>query len=108
MLREGSAISEEVIAERGYYTATSAIELRRLGFSEAQSRTPALVIPVYNVHGEPDGYQIRPDQPREANGHVVKYEVPKGSALHLDVPRRFRASLADPSVDLYVTEGIKK
>ena len=41
-----SAIPDEVIAERGYRSATAATELRRLGFTDRQARTPTLLIPL--------------------------------------------------------------
>ena len=36
LLREESAISDEVIEERGYWTATKSEELRELGFADYQ------------------------------------------------------------------------
>lgn len=52
MLEIESGISPEVIAQRGYFTATGADELRELGFAEYQIRTPALAIPVWGVDGQ--------------------------------------------------------
>jgi hypothetical protein len=109
MLREGSGLSDEIIAERGYYTETTFKGLRDLGFSERQSNAPALVVPLHNVDGRPAGFQIRPDDPRsDEDGKVIKYETPKGSSVVLDVPPRCQAMLANPSTPLYVTEGAKK
>jgi hypothetical protein len=51
MLSEESAISRDVIIERGYRTITDSKELSKLGFIPKQRRTPGLLIP---VHG-PDG-----------------------------------------------------
>jgi putative DNA primase/helicase len=56
-LEQESAISPEVIAARGYRTITARAELRRLGFSDAQSRVPALLLPVWGVHAEVALYQ---------------------------------------------------
>lgn len=109
MLRQGSGLTDEVIIERGYYTATTFKELRDLGFTEKQSRAPALVIPLYNVDGRRVSYQIRPDAPRASDeGKTIKYETPRGAKAMLDVPPRCQPQLADPSIPLYVTEGSKK
>lgn len=108
MLCEESAISEEVIAERGYRSVTTATELRRLNFTDAQCRTPALLVPVWGVHGEQVGYVVRPDEPRLLHGKLAKYENPKGSVNRLDVPPRCRPTLDDPTIPVFVTEGAKK
>lgn len=108
-LRNGSALDDEVIAERGYFSASTAAEIRRLGFSQSQAIVPALVIPLHDVNGEITSYSLRPDKPRVlANGKTAKYEQPKGARVIVDVPIRCRAALRDPSVLLYVTEGAKK
>jgi uncharacterized protein DUF3854 len=107
-LEQESAISPEVIAARGYRTITARAELRRLGFSDAQSRVPALLLPVWGVHAEVALYQSRPDAPRIREGKPVKYETPAGSRMTLDVPPPVRAKLTSPWVPLFVTEGIKK
>lgn len=108
MLREESAIPADVIAERGYRSVEIAAEIKRLGFTDRQARTPALLIPLHDVHGELAGYAIRPDEPRSHDGKVIKYEMPKGWRQRLDVPKRCRPMLGDPSIPLYVTEGAKK
>ena len=51
-LLKDSGIAPAVLAERGYYTAKTKAELARLGFSERQRRTPALVVPMYSPAGE--------------------------------------------------------
>src|SRR4051794_34516202 len=89
MLRDGSGLSDEIIAERGYYTESTFKGLRDLGFSEAQSLAPALVIPLYDVAGNPAGFHIRPDQPRlKTDGKPVKYEAGRGRPPIIDVPLR--------------------
>lgn len=110
-LIDESAIAPEVALERGYRTATTRAELKRLGFSETQARVPALLVPLYGPTGEPAGYQIRPDQPRlDKRGKVVKYETPRGMRMVLDVPKACTANkwLGDPTVPLFVTEGVRK
>src|SRR5262249_14555222 len=53
-------------------------------------------------------WQFKPDRPRLRDGKPVKYESPPGARLTLYAPRRIRAKLADASVPLWITEGIKK
>lgn len=109
MLRDESGLPDEIIAERGYYSALTHRELRALGFSERQANAPALVVPLHGGDGELAGYQIRPDQPRQGeNGKAVKYETPRNSRPVLDVPPRCLDRMRDPTVPLYVTEGSKK
>lgn len=108
LLRE-SGISPEVVKARGYRTTKTKAELGRLGFSGAQQNVPALLIPVYSPSGDITTYQIRPDRPRIGkDGKPVKYETPRGSKMVLDVHPFVREKLGDPSVPLFITEGIKK
>src|SRR5829696_8774063 len=107
-LLEESGLSPEVIVERGYYTAKSKEELRKLGFSPFQQRAPALVVPMYSPSGELTTHQIRPDAPREIDGKAVKYETPAKSPLRLDVHSTQAERVKDPSVPLWVVEGVKK
>jgi uncharacterized protein (DUF927 family) len=107
-LLRASAITPEVAAARGYRTVTTRVELLRLGFSEAQARVPALLVPVWTVHGEIGLYQSRPDKPRIKDGKALKYETPRGAHMVLDVPPAARAMLANPGVPLFVTEGARK
>jgi hypothetical protein len=103
-----SAIAEDVIEERGYRSAERKVELRDLGFGEAQRRPPALVIPVCPVLGDPF-FQARSDDPRlNANGKAIKYETPSGVRMALDAHPRIRDKLDDPSIPLFITEGILK
>ena len=103
-----SGIEPAVAAERGYRSLTSRAELQRLGFGEAQRRTPALVIPIWSAAGERAGYQARPDDPRMLDGKSIKYETPRGATMHLDVPPRARPGIRDPAQPLFVTEGVRK
>ena len=108
-LVEESGIAEEVVAERGYETVTVKAEMGRRGFSVAQRRVPTLLMPIHGVTGGIVNYHSRPDVPRINNhGKPVKYELPSGSKMVLDVPPRARPYIGDPSVPLFVTEGIKK
>lgn len=104
-----SAISPEVSAERRYRTVSSKSELRGLGFGGAQCRVPALLIPIRGVHGDVVTYQIRPDAPRATqDGKSIKYETVANSRMAIDVPPRVRCQLADPGIDLFITEGARK
>jgi hypothetical protein len=107
-LIEASGVSAEFAHARGYRSATTKAELRRFGFSSAQCRVPALLVPVWSVHGEIATYQARPDEPRIVKGKPLKYETPKGSAMVIDVPPTVRDRLADPAVPLLITEGVRK
>ena len=108
MLLKESAITPEVVEARGCRTVETKAELERLGFGRAQRNVPGLLFP---VHGPAEGvasYQFRPDEPRIKNGKPIKYETPAGSRMVLDVHPFAREKLGDPSVPLFVTEGIKK
>ena len=107
LLKE-SAISEEVIRERGYWSATKKSQLDDLGFGRKAQRVPSLVIPVYGVTGECEWVAHRPDQPRVADGRPRKYEIPFGARQVLDIPRRVRPLLRDPAIPAVITEGPRK
>lgn len=108
-LHQGSGISIDVISERGYRSALNPKMLAEAGFSKSQCRPPGILIPLWGVDGEKTGYTYRPDNPRmNRKDKPLKYENPKGSSLRLDCPPRCQIMLGDPSVDLYITEGVKK
>lgn len=104
----GSGIAPNVAVARGYRSATVRSEWRRLGFSDVQSRVPALLIPLHGVAGGVVGYQLRPDEPRIRDGKALKYEFPAGSRMVLDVHPHIRDVLGDPSAPLWITEGVRK
>jgi hypothetical protein len=109
MLEEDSGIAPDVIAERGYSTATTPAQLEALDFAEYQRRVPALVLPVYDVHGQVVLHQIRPDTPRKNKKRkAVKYETPTGAHLVLDVHPAHVPLLRQADVPLLVIEGLKK
>lgn len=117
-----SAISDEVIAERGYETISrngntskeSAERLKRLGIPgwarREDARFPGLLIPLYRATGERISYQYRPDRPPNdpQTGKPRKYASPVGRANVLDVHPRNRDRVVDPSEPLWITEGVKK
>jgi hypothetical protein len=109
MLEVESAISPELISERGYFTATAPEELRTLGFADYQLRVPALVVPMYGPEGVVESHQIRPDNPRmNDEGKPVKYETPSNSGIVLDCHPSNATRLKDPQVPLWITEGVRK
>jgi hypothetical protein len=107
-LIRASAISMEVAEVRGYRSVTRRSELEQLGFGKAQRNVPALLIPVWNVHGENGTHQARPDTPRVKDGKPLKYETPAGTHMMLDVPPLARPWRGDPHRPLFVTEGARK
>ncbi len=108
MLTQESGIRPEVIDSRGYRTIRRKVELKDLGFSDGQRNVPGLLIPIRSPTGEIVLYQYRPDNPRIKDGKPVKYETPSGSRMALDVHPFACGMLGDPSVPLFVTEGVKK
>src|SRR5215203_7419908 len=109
MLIEESGIARDVAEARGYRTIEKKVELKTLGFADRQCNPPGLLIPIYAPTGEIVNYQFRPDQPRIGkNGRAIKYETPLGSRVVLDVHPIARKWLSDPTVPLFITEGIKK
>ena len=109
MLFEESGIKREIAETRGYRTVRTKAELKLLGFTDTQRNVPALLFPVYSPRGEISTYQIRPDLPRiNKEGRPVKYETPGGSQMAFDVHPSMRDKLDDPSVPLFITEGVKK
>lgn len=107
-LLAASAITDEVAKARSYRSVEQKARLTELGFSSTQARVPALLIPVWDVHGEIALYQTRADEPRIVDGKAIKYEIPLRSRMVLDVPPTCRKDIGDPSVPLFVTEGIRK
>lgn len=109
MLFEESGIGARVAVKRGYRTVTSKAELERLGFGRSQRNVPALLMPIYSPAGEIVLYQSRPNEPRIGKrGKPVKYEIPSGASMVLDVHPFCRERLGDPTAPLFITEGIKK
>ena len=107
-LLRASAVSDEVATARGYRSVTEKAELRTLGFSQNQARVPALLLPIWDVTGRIALYQSRPDEPRQTNGKFIKYETLAGARMTIDVPPSVRLQLGDPSIPLWITEGIRK
>jgi hypothetical protein len=107
-LLEASAINAGIARRRGYFSVANPTALKQLGFSPAQQRTPALVIPLWGVNGQVASHQIRPDLPRQRDGKTIKYESPNGARTLLDVHPVTRPHLGDPTRPLVITEGVRK
>jgi hypothetical protein len=109
MLEDESAISSDVIEARGYRSLLDQAEARALGFADYQCSVPGVYFPVWNAHGTSDMAQLRPDNPRcRRDGKVIKYETMAGGRMCIDVHPFVRPHLANPAIDLWITEGIKK
>jgi len=120
-LETESSIDPAVIAERGYESIhrptngdqRSRERLTRLGIPTWGTREdayfPGLLIPMYGPTGRKVSYQWKPRRPvPNRDGKLMKYASVKGQSSRLDVHPRNRDKIADPTVDLFVTEGIKK
>ncbi len=104
-----SAISIEVIKERGYISVMGKTPLKDVGFSKTQSRTPGILMPLHGVDGTIVGHQYRPDTPRtNSKWRPIKYENPLKSSVRIDMPPRCLAMIGDPHASIFITEGIKK
>ncbi len=108
MLFEESAIEAAIAEARGYRTVQQKVELERLRFGRAQRNVPGLLIPIFSPGGEVVLHQSRPDKPRIKDGKQIKYETPARSRMTIDVHPSMRNKVRDPSVPLWITEGIKK
>ena len=103
-----SGITPEHAALRGYETIRDPRRLAELGIAKTGQRTQGLLVPQLRANSSTWGWQYRPDSPRERNGKTVKYETPYGQRNGIDVPPKLGPKLADPTIPLWVTEGVKK
>jgi hypothetical protein len=119
MLQGESGIDLEVILARGYESIATPQALAAfrksqpvaVRFSLEQTKlAPALLIPVWTTDGRNGPSVLRPDVPRfdGRRGKARKYELPPGAGVRLDCPPRCLPQLGNPSIPLWVTEGIKK
>ena len=98
-----SSIAPEVALARGYRSIDIKAELRRLGFTDAQCRVPALLLPVWSVFGEIGNYQLRAD--RTAHRSARQAGQVRTAPRHPDAPRRpsrypgAARQSADPALD---------
>lgn len=116
-----AAISDEVIKARGYQTIgrptngddRSRQRLKRLGISSKITKVdtafPGLLIPLYRATGGQISAVYRPDKPpKDDKGKPRKYVMPVSRPPVLDVHPFNRDHIIDPTIPLWVTEGVKK
>ena len=121
-LTKGSGIALDVIEERGYRTCTGYSELKSLGIIvRRDTDTHGLLLPLHTVEGKPGETYLaredrcvplmvyRPDTPQvDHEGQPQKYLYPGAQRMRLDCHPRAFPLLGDPTIPLWVTEGIKK
>ena len=100
-LEDGSGISPEYIASRGYYTASRRADVPEV--FKGRQRRLGLVIPTFSPSGA-TGFRLRPNNPITPER---KYEQPYGVPSILDVHPSNLERVQDPCVELWVTEGEK-
>jgi P4 family phage/plasmid primase-like protien len=120
-LEQESAIDPAVIAERRYesiHRPTNGDQRQRERLHALQIPTwaikedsyfPGLLIPMYGPTGRKVSCQWKPRRPvPNRDGKPMKYASPRGQASRIDVHPRNRDKIADPTTELWITEGIKK
>jgi hypothetical protein len=130
MLEVASAILPDVIAEEDIRSLPSSLDLpatdpalrhpnswkgqRFGGYGETDDRHrpvdlgPGLWLGTRDASARLIG-SYRPERPRTAaNGHVVKYEGPRGARPAFAVPKRCREALLGSKCDIIIPEGYKK
>ncbi|MBA5846258.1 DUF3631 domain-containing protein [Gordonia amicalis] len=103
-----SGVTPEYAELRGYFTVGDKQWLDRANIARPGRVTPGLMIPMHAIDGSVWGYQYRPDKPRLRQGKPVKYETPHQQKNRLDVPPGIGPKLSDPTIPLWITEGVKK
>jgi len=104
-----SGISDEVIDARKYWSADKtrhAEFLRALQLGSFVNRLPGLVIPIYGPDGEQQSAQLRLDVAPVGMRYVSPARVER--SVTMDVHPLNAPKLSNASVDLWITEGIKK
>ncbi len=120
-LHTQSAIAEDTIWARGYQSITRPTNtnqeprqhLTRLGiptWATSEDRYfPGLLIPLYRATGERISWIFKPRVPvTNRDGKKMKYASARGLSSVVDVHPANRDRIADPTVPLWLTEGVKK
>jgi P4 family phage/plasmid primase-like protien len=117
-LLEGSGISPEVVNARGYQTlerqtaSDSRTRLKALGIPKwawkEDWNLPGLLIPIWGAKGERVSAQFKPWSPVNHQGSIRKYANCMGQTNRLDIHPFNRDKIIDPTVELWITEGVKK
>src|SRR5690242_18822682 len=90
-----SAISNVIIAERGYQSLSSIVDWKTLQpflpLSRGIRHCSGIAFPIRRLgKTPPDHWMFRPDMPRQRNGKDVKYEAPPGGQNCFDVLPRYQ------------------
>ena len=106
-LVEGSGISPEVIAARGYRTATRRLEVPAT--FPGWQRVPGLVVPTHSPAPGVEGCQLKPRRPIPRKGKKgPKYETPHHADVTLDANPLMLEEVRRGFSELWITEGCKK
>ncbi len=101
-----SGVGEETIAVAGIRSLGPAEQRRYLSPRIAEKIQHCYIIPYPDSEGF---YRVKLFPPiPDGDGQHIRYYQPAGTAPRLYFPPRARASLADPTVELVLTEGEKK
>jgi Domain of unknown function (DUF3854) len=106
-----SGITPEHAERRGYETVNDTRKLAERGITFPRAvteRGAGLLVPMLDKRGSTWGYQFRPENPRERSGKTVKYETPPKQRNGFDIPPGVGPQLDDPTIPLFITEGVKK
>lgn len=106
-----SAISDAIIAVRGYTTMGGMAAWQALGAPTLSrgAKHDGIAFPMYRLgKAPPHSWILRPDSPRAPKGKTIKYECPPMVSNCFDVLPHYQAALADPSIPIWITEGAKK
>lgn len=120
-LAVASSISEEIIAGRGYRSISRPTnthdeprqELKRMGFptwvTSENRYFPGLLIPLYRPTGDRISAIFKPRVPvANREGKPMKYASVKNRPSTIDVHPINRDRIVDPTIPLWITEGVKK
>lgn len=105
---QASGITEDHAYARKYRSVEEKARLEHVGVTRTGRRVPGLLVPQLRADGSCWGYQYRPNEPRLRDGKPVKYETPTGQRNGIDVPPGVGPKLDDPTIPLWITEGVKK
>jgi hypothetical protein len=107
---EESGITPEHARARGYVSidGNNRKRLEEIKIVKSVQKSDGLLIPLLNIQGEIGGWQFRPDNPRIKDGKEIKYETPYRQPNMIDFPPGVAERLADRSIPVWFTEGVKK
>jgi Domain of unknown function (DUF3854) len=106
-----SGITPEHAQRRGYETIRDTRKLAERGITFPKAVTErggGLLVPMLDKRGSTWGHQFRPNNPRERRGKLCKYETPTKQRNRFDIPPGVGPQLDDPTIPLFITEGVKK